>query len=117
MSALNSKRGAEKLAVYIVLGMVLGVAFGWMVNTDLIAVDMSYVSLLSTLFLRAIKMIIAPLVFSTLVIGIAHMGNTGGIGRVGLKALGWFVIASVFSLLLGLLDLVSNWKKSLDDLT
>src|SRR5574343_666704 len=103
MSALNSKRGAEKLAVYIVLGMVLGVAFGWMVNTGLIAVDMSYVSLLSTLFLRAIKMIIAPLVFSTLVIGIAHMGNTGGIGRVGVKALGWFVVASVVSLLLGLL--------------
>lgn len=103
MSALNSKRGAEKLAVYIVLGMILGVAFGWMVNTGLISVDMSYVSLLSTLFLRAIKMIIAPLVFSTLVIGIAHMGNTGGIGRVGVKALGWFVIASVISLLLGLL--------------
>lgn len=104
MTALdtNTKSGAEKLAVYIVIAMLLGIVFGWLVNKQIIAVDMSYVSLLSTLFLRAIKMIIAPLVFSTLVIGIAHMGNTGGIGRVGLKALGWFVTASLVSLFLGL---------------
>jgi Na+/H+-dicarboxylate symporter len=98
----NSRSGAEKLAVYIIIAMVLGIGFGWLVNKQMIDVDMSYVSLLSTLFLRAIKMIIAPLVFSTLVIGIAHMGNTGGIGRVGMKALGWFVIASLISLFLGL---------------
>lgn len=105
MTALdtNTKSGAEKLAVYIVVAMILGIVFGWLVNKQFIDVDMSYISLLSTLFLRAIKMIIAPLVFSTLVIGIAHMGNTGGIGRVGLKALGWFVIASLVSLFLGLI--------------
>ena len=105
MTALdtNSRSGAEKLAIYIVIAMILGIGFGWLVNKQMIDVDMSYVSLLSTLFLRAIKMIIAPLVFSTLVIGIAHMGNTGGIGRVGLKALGWFIIASLISLFLGLL--------------
>jgi len=105
MTALdtNSRSGAEKLAIYIVIAMFLGIGFGWLVNKQMIDVDMSYVSLLSTLFLRAIKMIIAPLVFSTLVIGIAHMGNTGGIGRVGMKALGWFVIASLISLFLGLL--------------
>jgi Na+/H+-dicarboxylate symporter len=105
MTALdtNSRSGAEKLAIYIVIAMILGIGFGWLVNTKTISVDMSYVSLMSTLFLRAIKMIIAPLVFSTLVIGIAHMGNTGGIGRVGMKALGWFIIASLISLFLGLL--------------
>lgn len=105
MTALdtNSRSGAEKLAIYIVIAMFLGIGFGWLVNKQMIDVDMSYVSLLSTLFLRAIKMIIAPLVFSTLVIGIAHMGNTGGIGRVGMKALGWFVIASLISLFLGLM--------------
>jgi Na+/H+-dicarboxylate symporter len=98
----NTKSGAEKLAIYIVVAMILGIAFGWMVNKQIISIDMSYIALMSTLFLRAIKMIIAPLVFSTLVIGIAHMGNTGGIGRVGLKALGWFVTASLVSLFLGL---------------
>ena len=105
MTALdtNSRSGAEKLAIYIVIAMILGIGFGWLVNTKAISVDMSYVSLMSTLFLRAIKMIIAPLVFSTLVIGIAHMGNTGGIGRVGLKALSWFVVASLVSLFLGLM--------------
>ncbi|RJG22842.1 dicarboxylate/amino acid:cation symporter, partial [Massilia cavernae] len=62
-----------------------------------------YMSLLSTLFLRLIKMIIAPLVFSTLVVGIAKMGDAKEVGRIGLKALGWFIIASVISLSLGLL--------------
>ena len=54
-------------------------------------------------FLRLIKMIIAPLVFSTLVVGIAHMGDAASVGRVGVKALGWFVCASLVSLTLGLI--------------
>lgn len=99
--------GAGRLALWIVVAMLLGIGFGWMVHAGHIAIDMSYITLLTTLFLRAIKMIIAPLVFSTLVIGIAHMGNTGGVGRVGVKALGWFVVASLVSLLLGLL--FANW--------
>jgi Na+/H+-dicarboxylate symporter len=55
------------------------------------------------MFLHLIKMIIAPLVVSTLVVGIAHMGGTGAIGRVGIKAFFWFVTASLVSLTLGLL--------------
>lgn len=101
-SDLTDKKGAERLAVWIIIAMGLGIVFGWLVNIKAISVDMSYITLLATLFLRAIKMIIAPLVFSTLVIGIAHMGNTGGVGRVGMKALGWFVVASVISLGMGL---------------
>jgi len=54
-------------------------------------------------FLRLIKMLIGPLVFSTLVVGIAHMGDAAAVGRVFGKALGWFVTASLVSLLLGLL--------------
>jgi len=73
-----------------------------MVNQKMVTVDMSYIGLLSTLFLRAIKMIIAPLVFSTLVVGIAQMGQGSAVGRVGLKALLWFVTASIVSLFLGL---------------
>jgi Na+/H+-dicarboxylate symporter len=57
----------------------------------------------TTLFLRLIKMIIAPLVFSTLVVGIAKMGDAAEVGRIGVKALGWFVSASLMSLLLGML--------------
>jgi Na+/H+-dicarboxylate symporter len=50
-----------------------------------------------------IKMIIAPLVLSTMVVGIAHMGDTAALGRVGFKAVGWFVCASLVSLTLGLI--------------
>jgi Na+/H+-dicarboxylate symporter len=62
-----------------------------------------YVSILSDVFLRLIKMLIGPLVFSTLVVGIAHMGDAASVGRVFAKALGWFITASLVSLLLGML--------------
>src|ERR1700750_1050839 len=59
--------------------------------------------IIAALVLRLIKMIIAPLVFSTLVAGIAHMGDASEVGRVGVKTIGWVVCASIVSLLLGLL--------------
>ena len=62
-----------------------------------------YFSIVTTIFLHLIKMIIAPLVFSTLVVGIAHMGDTAALGRVGVKAVGWFICASLVSLTLGLI--------------
>ena len=66
-----------------------------------------YISYGSTIFLRLIKMIIAPLVFSTLVVGVAHMGDPKVVGRIGGKAMLWFVSASLVSLLLGL-----SWSTS-----
>jgi len=48
-------------------------------------------------------MIIAPLVFTTLVVGVAHMGDIKSVGRIGGKAMIWFVSASLVSLLLGLI--------------
>ena len=59
-------------------------------------------SLVSAVFLKLIKMIIGPLVLSTLVVGIGHMGDAATVGRVGAKTMGWFVSASIVSLLLGL---------------
>ncbi len=59
--------------------------------------------LITDIFLRLVRMIIAPLVFSTLVVGIAHMEDSASIGRVGVKTLGWFLMASVVSLALGAL--------------
>ena len=84
---------AKRLSLQILIGLVLGVAVGWGVN--LVIADGSpagqarladiagYLSLITTVFLRLIKMIIAPLVFSTLVAGIAHMGDTAALGRIG----------------------------------
>ena len=56
----------------------------------------------AAVFLKLIKMIIGPLVLSTLVVGIGHMGDAATVGRVGAKTMGWFVTASIVSLLLGL---------------
>src|SRR6185295_6975992 len=61
-----------------------------------------YVSIFSDVFLRLIKMLIGPLVFSTLVVGIAHMGDAASVGRVFGKAIAWFISASLISLILGL---------------
>jgi Na+/H+-dicarboxylate symporter len=94
----------NRLTIYILIGLALGILVGYIVNANM-AAPASYadaMNLVTTLFLRLIKMIIAPLVFSTLVVGIARMGDSREVGRIGVKALGWFVIASVISLTLGL---------------
>jgi Na+/H+-dicarboxylate symporter len=100
-------RGKRKLTTWILIGLVAGVGVGWMCHDLLPTPELAktvagYISLITDIFLRLIKMIIAPLVFSTLVVGIAHMGDGKAIGRIGLKTMGWFVSASLVSLLLGL---------------
>jgi len=60
-------------------------------------------SILSDIFLRLIKMIIAPLVFTTLVVGVAKLGDISAVGRIGGKTLMWFIGASLLSLLLGMI--------------
>ena len=96
-----------KLTTWIFFGMLAGIAVGWMCHQLLPTPESAknvagYISLVTDIFLRLIKMIIAPLVFSMLIVGIAHMGDTESIGRIGLKAMGWFIVASLFSLTLGL---------------
>jgi len=95
-------------AAWILIAMVAGIIIGYMIfisypDKKTAAQIAGYVSIVSDVFLRLIKMIIAPLVFSTLVVGIAHMGDTASIGRIGIKTMAWFISASLFSLLLGLL--------------
>ncbi|MCA1248681.1 dicarboxylate/amino acid:cation symporter [Massilia sp. MS-15] len=95
----------NRLTTYILVGLVLGIVVGYFANIKLAdpAGFADTMSLITTMFLRLIKMIIAPLVFSTLVVGIAKMGDAKEVGRIGVKALGWFVIASIISLSLGLI--------------
>ena len=96
----------SSLTNYILLALVLGTLTGYFTHTYVqdagrAAEVAGYISLAADIFLRLIKMIIAPLVFSTLVVGVAHMGDTSAVGRVGLKALLWFFVFSAISLTLG----------------
>ncbi|RPD43633.1 dicarboxylate/amino acid:cation symporter [Paracnuella aquatica] len=103
----------NRLTIYILLSMVLGFLLGLMIfNTttpEFRAQFSKNIKLLSTIFIRLVQMIIAPLVFSTLVVGIAKLGDLKAVGRVGGKAILWFVTASLASLLLGML-LVNYFK-------
>ena len=104
---------AKKLTRFIRIALVLGIIAGWAINyalddgtpeaTERLKQIAEYLSIVTALFLRLIKMIIAPLVFSTLVAGIAHMGDVAALGRVGVRSLLWFIGASLVSLTLGLI--------------
>ncbi|KQM14768.1 dicarboxylate/amino acid:cation symporter [Novosphingobium sp. Leaf2] len=105
----------RRLTLYILIGMALGIVVGGGMHAVLpdgdprIAAWADYLRLLPDVFLKLIKMILAPLVFSTIVTGIAGMGDSAALGRIGGKALGWFLTASLISLSLGLL-LVNLFK-------
>ena len=109
----------RRLTLYILMGMVLGVVAGWLVFTfipkgpvtvwpfgaeaDLKDLYLKSFGLLSSIFLNLIKMLVAPLILSTIVVGIAHMGDSAALGRIGFRAITWFIIASLISIGLGLL--------------
>jgi Na+/H+-dicarboxylate symporter len=96
---------STRLTRYILIALVLGVMSGVACSSYFPEHTQGFaanVSLLPIIFLRLIKMIIAPLVFATLVVGIAKLGDIAAVGRVGGKALAWFLFASVISLSIGL---------------
>jgi len=104
----------NRQTLYVAIALILGIVVGEVLNLTLGSSGMAQpnsalsqiieiFSVLTDIFLRLIKMIIAPLVFSTLVVGMAKMGDIQTVGRIGIKALLWFFSASIFSLLLGML--------------
>ena len=97
----------NKLTAMILVSMLVGILTGHLYRSNVtdpaaITAFASNISILTDIFLRLIKMIIAPLVFSTLIVGIAKMGDSQTVGRVGIKAMAWFMTASLVSLALGL---------------
>jgi Na+/H+-dicarboxylate symporter len=104
---------SNKLTLYIVIAMIAGAILGYYIHETQSATSIESISknlkLLTTIFLRLVQMIIAPLVFTTLVVGIAKLGDIKTVGRVGGKALLWFISASLMSLLIGLI-LVNIFK-------
>ncbi len=97
----------SRLTLYILIAMILGIVAGYFVHeyypATTIKVFSDNIKLLTTIFLRMVQMIIAPIVFATLVVGIAKLGDMKTVGRVGGKAMLWFISASLISLSLGLI--------------
>jgi Na+/H+-dicarboxylate symporter len=93
----------------IFIGMILGIIVGFFLNNtystdaEFLAQIGGYFNLLSKVFLRMIKMIIGPLIFSILTVGIAKLGDFKLVGRIGAKTLGYFYFATILSLLTGLI--------------
>jgi Na+/H+-dicarboxylate symporter len=107
MQALPARPAKSRLTTWIFLALILGIGVGYVCNkyaaTPAQAKDIAgYFALLTDLFLRLIKMIIAPLIFCALVSGLAGMGDAKTVGRIGGRAIAWFIMASVISLAIGL---------------
>lgn len=97
----------NRLTLWILVAMALGIVVGYLYHRTVTDAEQlrsfaDKLSILTDIFLRLVKMIIAPLVFSTLVVGIAKLGDLKTVGRVGGRALIWFISASLVSLLLGM---------------
>jgi len=99
----------HRLTLYILIGMILGVITGYLVRVYVPADSEAFTywlrsfSTLSTIFLNLIKLVVAPLILGTLVAGIAHMGDSSALGRIGTRAIAWFILASLISISLGLI--------------
>ncbi len=91
-----------QILIAMIFGAILGVYIHNTYSLDFAKEFSDKIKILATVFIRLVQMIIAPLVFTTLVVGIAKLGDVKTVGRIGGKALGWFFSASLISLMIGL---------------
>lgn len=91
-----------QIIIAMVLGAILGIILHNTISPESAQAFSSKIKMLATVFIRLVQMIISPLVFTTLVVGIAKLGDIKTVGRIGGKAIGWFFTASFISLLIGL---------------
>ncbi|CCD94971.1 C4-dicarboxylate transport protein [Bradyrhizobium sp. ORS 375] len=99
-SRQGSKPWYSVLYVQVLIAIVIGILVGWLFPN--IATN-DWIKALGDGFIKLIKMVIAPIIFCTVVSGIAHIQNASKVGRVGVKALVYFEIVSTFALVLGLI--------------
>lgn len=107
MTDTTSKKSIlSNLTVQILIAMICGALLGIVIHNNYLPEEAKSFSdkikMLATIFIRLVQMIIAPLVFTTLVVGIAKLGDIKAVGRIGGKAMAWFFSASLVSLLIGL---------------
>lgn len=103
----HSPKKKNHLTLYIIIAMIAGIGLGAFLNVQYAghppAKQLEVFSILADIFLRLIKMIVAPLVFTTLVVGVAKQGDLKAVGRIGGKTMLWFICGSFVSLFLGVL--------------
>ena len=89
----------KKLALHwkILIGLVLGVIYGIFLTEHI-----QYVSWMGVIFLRGLKMVIVPLILSSIISGITNVGSAGNLGRLGLKTMGYYVMTSLIAIITGL---------------
>jgi Na+/H+-dicarboxylate symporter len=108
MNHAHSPQQPNRQTLYIAVAIVLGILAGEILHLIFDKSSQTFVhcleifAVLTDIFLRLVKMIISPLVFATLVVGMAKMGDVKTVGRIGIKAMLWFFSASLASLLLGM---------------
>ncbi len=106
---MSGSNKSSRLTLYIIVGMVAGIGLGFLLNKNIESKAIANpdkvlepFSLVADVFLRLIKMIVAPLVFTTLIVGVAKQGNAKAVGRIGGKTMLWFIAGSFVSLFLGM---------------
>ncbi|HOE18620.1 MAG TPA: cation:dicarboxylase symporter family transporter [Syntrophorhabdaceae bacterium] len=91
------KKRKMSLTAWVFTGMILGLAVGWLLPGVGVKLEP-----LGIIFIRIIKTVIVPIIFATLVVGIAGHGDLKAVGRMGLKSIIYFEIVTTFALFLGL---------------
>src|SRR5712671_1685669 len=103
--ATDARAGAARpwykvLYLQVLIAILLGVLVGWLAPTF---ATNDWIKALGDGFIKLIKMVIAPIIFCTVVSGISHIQDARKVGRVGVKALVYFEVVSSFALILGLI--------------
>ena len=90
------------LSTKILIGLALGIVAGLELGADGAAFAKTWIGPLGTIFMNMIKMVIVPLVFSSLVIGVTSLGDIKKVGRIGIKTIGYYFATTAFAIIIGL---------------
>jgi len=102
---LNLKIKQLSLTHYIFIGFFLGIAFGWVFGEGIVVIA----DPLAKIFLRLLRMAIMPLIITSIISGVVSVGSAAGLGRLGFKTFGYYIVSSLMAILTGLL-LVNIFK-------